>query len=394
MDSGSGSSSNAAAQQQQQQQQASYPGGDRQQFCVSWNSHQSNMHSAFPKLLSSEQFVDVTLACDGGSIKCHKVVLSACSDYLERLLLELPCQHPIIFLRDMRMWELQALVEFMYRGEVYVEQQQLAKLMQAAEALQVRGLSTQGRDSNGAESSTSMNANSTPMKPSPTKPTTTSSAASSVGNPDFVQCDDNQSNDDGSENDFLGSSGLSTSLPPNLTATPVGPQENNPLSATNFMNMEHSEALHHLEKALSACEATLTETTGMVKMEPDEHQMMQHHEKPYSISAVPAGNCGPGSPFPAIEGYQRRQRRSEAELKQASDLVARGMTFQVASEKYNIPISTIRFYMARKGILQRRKRGRGSSQVGGANSQPSSPASPPFHMMNFRLPESLNSSLQ
>lgn len=115
----------------------SYSGGDRQQFCVSWNSHQSNMHSAFPKLLSSEQFVDVTLACDGGSIKCHRVVLSACSDYLERLLLDIPCSHPVIFLRDTRMWELHALVEFMYRGEVYVEQQQLAKLMQAAEALQV-----------------------------------------------------------------------------------------------------------------------------------------------------------------------------------------------------------------------------------------------------------------
>ena len=114
-----------------------YPDGERQQFCVSWNSYQSNMHNAFPKLLSSEQFVDVTLACDGGSIKCHKVVLSACSDYLERLLLEIPCTHPIIFLRDMRMWELQALVEFMYRGEVYVEKQQIKTLMQAAEALQV-----------------------------------------------------------------------------------------------------------------------------------------------------------------------------------------------------------------------------------------------------------------
>ena len=75
-------------------------------------------------------------------------------------------------------------------------------------------------------------------------------------------------------------------------------------------------------------------------------------------------------------------------------MVARGMTFQVASEKYKIPISTIRFYMVRKGILQRRKRGRGAGTMTGMNSQPSSPASPPFHMMNFRLPESLNSSLQ
>lgn len=93
-----------------------------------------------------------------------------------------------------------------------------------------------------------------------------------------------------------------------------------------------------------------------------------------------------------FSGYQRRQRRSEEELKQASDMVARGMTFQVASEKYKIPISTIRFYMVRKGILQRRKRGRGSSNLG-INSQPGSPASPPYHMMNYRLPESLNSSL-
>lgn len=96
--------------------------------------------------------------------------------------------------------------------------------------------------------------------------------------------------------------------------------------------------------------------------------------------------------YDIFQGYQRRQRRSEEELKQASDMVARGMTFQVASEKYKIPISTIRFYMVRKGILQRRKRGRGSSNLG-MNSQPSSPASPPYHMMNYRLPESLNSSL-
>ncbi|XP_034187035.1 uncharacterized protein LOC117607444 [Osmia lignaria lignaria] len=359
----------------------SYPGGDRQQFCVSWNSHQSNMHSAFPKLLSSEQFVDVTLACDGGSIKCHKVVLSACSDYLERLLLEIPCSHPIIFLRDMKMWELQALVEFMYRGEVYVEQQQLAKLMQAAEVLQVRGLSTQGND-NCLSSLQQCDSNAS------VAPSTTAQPEE----PDFKK-EDSMSDDGTSSTNFL----EATSLAAPSTASASAPSHSNtPVSqnpnSSNFMNMEHSEALQHLEKALSACEATLTETQGMVKMEPDEQFTQQQQDKPYSISMVPSSNCNPSSPFPAIEGYQRRQRRSEEELKQASDMVARGMTFQVASEKYKIPISTIRFYMVRKGILQRRKRGRGSSNLG-MNSQPGSPASPPYHMMNYRLPESLNSSL-
>ncbi|XP_063991942.1 broad-complex core protein isoforms 1/2/3/4/5-like isoform X2 [Diachasmimorpha longicaudata] len=361
-----------------------YPVGNRQQFCVSWNSHQSNMHSAFPKLLSSEQFVDVTLACDGGSIKCHKVVLSACSDYLERLLLEIPCTHPIIFLRDMRMWELQALVEFMYRGEVYVEEQQLTRLMQAAEALQVRGLSSQGREAAQGDSPTAQSSSSTPSNPSsPSKQTHSS-----------------YKNDENSAMNSTNDSFLDTPAtvtPATINNASVTGTLNNSTAANSstFMNIEHTEALQHLEKALSSCEATLTETPGMVKMEPDEQFTQQ--DKPYSISMVPTSNSNcsnPSSPFPAIEGYQRRQRRSEAELKQASDMVARGMTFQVASEKYNIPISTIRFYMVRKGILQRRKRGRGSSNVGASNSQPSSPASPPFHMMNYRLPESLNSSLQ
>ncbi|XP_015115225.1 protein abrupt isoform X1 [Diachasma alloeum] len=360
-----------------------YPVGNRQQFCVSWNSHQSNMHSAFPKLLSSEQFVDVTLACDGGSIKCHKVVLSACSDYLERLLLEIPCTHPIIFLRDMRMWELQALVEFMYRGEVYVEEQQLTRLMQAAEALQVRGLSSQGREAAQGESPTAQSSSSTPSTPSsPSKQT----------QPSYKNDETPAMN---STDSFLDTP--ATVTPATINNASVTGTQNNSTAANSstFMNIEHTEALQHLEKALSSCEATLTETPGMVKMEPDEQFTQQ--DKPYSISMVPTSNSNcsnPSSPFPAIEGYQRRQRRSEAELKQASDMVARGMTFQVASEKYNIPISTIRFYMVRKGILQRRKRGRGSSNVGASNSQPGSPASPPFHMMNYRLPESLNSSLQ
>lgn len=75
-------------------------------------------------------------------------------------------------------------------------------------------------------------------------------------------------------------------------------------------------------------------------------------------------------------------------------MVVRGTTFQVASEKYNIPISTIRFYMDRKGILTRRKRGRGSANIGASMNQPSSSGSPSYHMMNYRMSETLNSSLQ
>ncbi|KAL6257447.1 hypothetical protein P5V15_011018 [Pogonomyrmex californicus] len=110
------------------------------EVCLRWNSYHSNMQNSFPSLLDTEQFVDVTLACEGRSLKCHKMILSSCSDYLAELLRENPCQHPIILMKDLKFWEVEALVKFMYRGEVNVAHDKLPQLLNAAEALQVKGL--------------------------------------------------------------------------------------------------------------------------------------------------------------------------------------------------------------------------------------------------------------
>lgn len=112
----------------------------QQLLCVRWGNFDSNIVSMFSKLRSQEHFVDVTLWCEGKTIKCHKMILSACSMYFEKLLTEYPNPHPIIFLKDMRFWEIQALVEFMYRGEVSVHQDELQNLLRAAESLQIKGL--------------------------------------------------------------------------------------------------------------------------------------------------------------------------------------------------------------------------------------------------------------
>lgn len=72
---------------------------------------------------------------------CHRLVLAACSTYFESLLGENPCKHPIIILpRDIKLWEIQALVDFMYKGEVNVSQAGLPDLLKCAEILQIRGL--------------------------------------------------------------------------------------------------------------------------------------------------------------------------------------------------------------------------------------------------------------
>ncbi|XP_063910299.1 protein bric-a-brac 1-like isoform X2 [Zophobas morio] len=114
--------------------------GSPQQFCLRWNNYQSNLTSVFDQLLQSESFVDVTLACDGHSVKAHKMVLSACSPYFQSLFFENPCQHPIVIMRDIKWPELKAAVEFMYKGEINVSQEQIGPLLKVAESLKIRGL--------------------------------------------------------------------------------------------------------------------------------------------------------------------------------------------------------------------------------------------------------------
>lgn len=111
-----------------------------QQFCLKWKSHYSNLLSALDQLLFSESFTDVTLACEGFSLKAHRAVLSACSPFFQNLFAENQCQHPIVILKDFKFNELRAIVDFMYHGEVNVSREQLASLLKAAEALQVKGL--------------------------------------------------------------------------------------------------------------------------------------------------------------------------------------------------------------------------------------------------------------
>ncbi|XP_044734335.1 protein bric-a-brac 1-like isoform X2 [Chrysoperla carnea] len=111
-----------------------------QHFCLRWNNYQTNLTNVFDQLLQNESFVDVTLACDGHSVKAHKMVLSACSPYFQSLFFDNPCQHPIIIMRDIKWPELKAAVEFMYKGEINVSQEQIGPLLKVAESLKIRGL--------------------------------------------------------------------------------------------------------------------------------------------------------------------------------------------------------------------------------------------------------------
>ncbi|XP_039756412.1 myoneurin-like isoform X4 [Pararge aegeria] len=115
-------------------------------FHLKWNNHLQNLSQLFTTIYSSSALADVTLSCRDGTLKAHKLVLSACSPYFEQIFKDNPCQHPIVILKGIPFSEINLLVEFMYKGSVDVQEMDLQSLMHTASELEIRGLAYEARD--------------------------------------------------------------------------------------------------------------------------------------------------------------------------------------------------------------------------------------------------------
>ena len=86
-------------------------------------------------------FADVTLACeDGEQVTAHKVILAVASPFFQKLLARNKHPHPLIYMRGVKSDDLLAIVDFLYRGEANVFQENLDSFLAVAEELQLKGL--------------------------------------------------------------------------------------------------------------------------------------------------------------------------------------------------------------------------------------------------------------
>lgn len=69
-----------------------------------------------------------------------QMVLSACSPYFQALFVNHPEKHPIVILKDITFADMKSLLDFMYRGEVSVDQERLTAFLRVAESLRIKGL--------------------------------------------------------------------------------------------------------------------------------------------------------------------------------------------------------------------------------------------------------------
>ena len=113
-----------------------------EKLCLQWNDFQENIKSAFENLREDKDFKDVTLVCeDGQQVEAHKVILASSSPFFQKLLgRNKQHHHPLIYMRGTTFDTLLAVLDFLYRGEANVFQEDLDSFLAIAEELQLRGL--------------------------------------------------------------------------------------------------------------------------------------------------------------------------------------------------------------------------------------------------------------
>eukprot|EP00088_Acartia_fossae_P014056 TRINITY_DN17492_c0_g1_i4.p1 TRINITY_DN17492_c0_g1~~TRINITY_DN17492_c0_g1_i4.p1 ORF type:complete len:394 (-),score=93.17 TRINITY_DN17492_c0_g1_i4:338-1519(-) len=119
---------------------------DEQQFCLKWNNYSHNMTSVFKDMLEQEHLCDVTLRTQDETIKAHRLILTACSGFFRKAFQDvMPWQQPVVFLKDMKYEDLRGIIEFIYNGEVSIDQGSLQTFLAAAESLKIKGLTDENQ---------------------------------------------------------------------------------------------------------------------------------------------------------------------------------------------------------------------------------------------------------
>ena len=112
-----------------------------EKYSLKWNDFTSNLSVSFQELRQDQDFFDVKLLTDESEIRCHKLILGACSPKLRQIIKRMSeISNPAIYLRGVRDQDLKNIIEFMYVGEVSVGHHDLDSFLAVAQDLEIKGL--------------------------------------------------------------------------------------------------------------------------------------------------------------------------------------------------------------------------------------------------------------
>ena len=109
-------------------------------FYLKWNGYNESIREYFRKLKEDEKLFDVTLVTDDGLHKqAHKIILSAGSNFFRDIFMKSDHSNMLVYLKGISNDKLEPVIDFIYKGEVYITQEQLNVFLETGKELQVNG---------------------------------------------------------------------------------------------------------------------------------------------------------------------------------------------------------------------------------------------------------------
>ena len=109
---------------------------------LKWKNFSAKINFTLEELRSKAEFADVTLVCeDGQQIKAHKIILSSLSPFFFDILKSSLHPHPLLFMMGVESKVLGAILDFLYKGESIISQDNLDNFLTLAKRLRLTDLS-------------------------------------------------------------------------------------------------------------------------------------------------------------------------------------------------------------------------------------------------------------
>ena len=116
-------------------------------YRLKWNDFESNVSKSFDLFRNEDYLHDVTLVGDDQTqVSAHKLVLSASSDYFKNILKNNSHPHPLLCFDGILAEDLTNMMDYIYNGEVEINQEGLDRFLAIAVRLKLKGLFEEGND--------------------------------------------------------------------------------------------------------------------------------------------------------------------------------------------------------------------------------------------------------
>jgi len=100
----------------------------------------SSLTSSLWSLVRSSLLCDCTLVCSDGQVSAHRVILAASSSFFRAVFSSNQHSSTLIYLKGVRKEQVEAVLDFIYKGGTKLSQKDLPSFLQLAEDLMIDGL--------------------------------------------------------------------------------------------------------------------------------------------------------------------------------------------------------------------------------------------------------------